>query len=209
MSDLDLDDLRNELADFAQPEKKVQRSAKEERVIAGFEEIQRFVDQNGRAPLHGEDRDIFERLYAVRLDRLRAARTWLAPNDKESQAEFERLWSEMLDGAPETGATLVHAFADAWVIEGQGSAGVEIAAQLGRPPSRLVACCGGGGLSAGLALACLDSAIHVVEPQGWDMVGRALEAGEVVRVSFGPQTSEGDVDRFLVVWTAMAHRARS
>ena len=48
MSDLDLDDLRNELADFAQPEKKVQRSAKEERVIAGFEEIQRFVDQNGR-----------------------------------------------------------------------------------------------------------------------------------------------------------------
>lgn len=71
MSDLDLDDLRSELADFAQPEKKVQRSAKEERVIAGFEEIQRFVDQNGRAPQHGEDRDIFERLYAVRLDRLR------------------------------------------------------------------------------------------------------------------------------------------
>lgn len=71
MSDLDLNDLRNELADFAQPEKKVQRSAKEERVIAGFEEIQRFVDQNGRAPQHGEDRDIFERLYALRLDRLR------------------------------------------------------------------------------------------------------------------------------------------
>ncbi|MEZ5689776.1 MAG: GIY-YIG nuclease family protein [Caenibius sp.] len=73
MSDLDLDDLRNELADFAQPEKKVQRSAKEERVIAGFEEIQRFVDQNGRMPLHGEERDIFERLYAVRLDRLRGS----------------------------------------------------------------------------------------------------------------------------------------
>ena len=79
----------------------------------------------------------------------------------------------------ETGATLVHAFADAWVIEGQGSAGVEIAAQLDRAPSRLVACCGGGGLSAGLALACPDSAVHVVEPHGWDMVGQALEAGKV------------------------------
>jgi cell division protein ZapE len=41
-----------------------------------------------------------------RLDRLRAARTWLAPNDKASQAEFERLWTDMLDGAAETGATL-------------------------------------------------------------------------------------------------------
>ncbi|WP_297512367.1 cell division protein ZapE [uncultured Caulobacter sp.] len=41
-----------------------------------------------------------------RLDRLRAARLWLAPNDKATQAEFDRLWSDMLDGAPETGATL-------------------------------------------------------------------------------------------------------
>lgn len=47
------------------------RTAREERIIAGFEDIQRFVDQHGRAPQHGEDRDIFERLYAVRLDRLR------------------------------------------------------------------------------------------------------------------------------------------
>jgi hypothetical protein len=47
------------------------RSAREERVVAGFEDIQRFYEQHGRAPLHGEERDIFERLYAVRLDRLR------------------------------------------------------------------------------------------------------------------------------------------
>lgn len=45
---------------------------REERIITGFEEIQRFVDKHGRMPQHGEDRDIFERLYAVRLDRLRA-----------------------------------------------------------------------------------------------------------------------------------------
>ncbi|WP_426032623.1 cell division protein ZapE [Caulobacter sp. DWP3-1-3b2] len=41
-----------------------------------------------------------------RLDRLRAARTWLAPNDKTTAAEFDALWADMLDGAEETGATL-------------------------------------------------------------------------------------------------------
>ena len=84
------------------------------------------------------------------------------------------------------GATLVHAFGDPWVIEGQGSAGIEIARQLGREPSRLVVCCGGGGLAGGLALACPESAIHVVEPDGWDMVGRALAKGEIVRVGDDP-----------------------
>lgn len=48
------------------------RTPREERIIAGFEEIQRFFDEHGRAPRHGEDLDIFERLYAVRLDRIRA-----------------------------------------------------------------------------------------------------------------------------------------
>ncbi|MDR0809375.1 MAG: GIY-YIG nuclease family protein [Gemmobacter sp.] len=47
------------------------RSAREERIIAGFEEVQRFVDEKGHVPRHSEDGDIFERLYAVRLDRLR------------------------------------------------------------------------------------------------------------------------------------------
>lgn len=86
MSDPTLDELAEELAEFAEPEKKGGRSPRDERVIAGFEEIQRFVDTRGRAPLHGEDRDIFERLYAVRLDRLRAlddCRTLLAPLDRQ------------------------------------------------------------------------------------------------------------------------------
>jgi hypothetical protein len=48
-----------------------QRSTKEERIVAGFEEIERFVAEQGRLPQHGEDRDIFERIYAVRLDRIR------------------------------------------------------------------------------------------------------------------------------------------
>lgn len=86
----------------------------------------------------------------------------------------------------DTGATLVHAFADPWVIEGQGSAGIEAEAQLGRTPSRFIVCCGGGGLTAGLSLACPESAIHLVEPVGWDMVGQALATGEIMRVADVP-----------------------
>jgi hypothetical protein len=59
-------------------------TALEERLIAGFEDILRFVEAHGRSPQHGEDRDIFERLYAVRLDRLHAmpeARALLGPMD--------------------------------------------------------------------------------------------------------------------------------
>ncbi len=90
MSDLDLDELRDELADFAQPAKPVGRSPREERIIAGFEEVQRFVEQHGRAPQHGEGRDIFERLYAMRLDRLRAledCRALLMPLDHQGLLE--------------------------------------------------------------------------------------------------------------------------
>ncbi|HRJ00669.1 MAG TPA: GIY-YIG nuclease family protein, partial [Hyphomonas sp.] len=61
-------------------------SAHDERVIAGFEDIQRFVDEQGRVPQHGESRDIFERMYAVRLDRLRAmpeAVALLTPLDRQ------------------------------------------------------------------------------------------------------------------------------
>ncbi|MDX9944706.1 MAG: GIY-YIG nuclease family protein, partial [Azonexus sp.] len=86
MSNADLDDLAAELAEFAPSEKKSGRPASEERVIAGFEEIQRFHEQHGRAPQHGEHRDIFERLYAVRLDRLRSlpdCRALLEPLDHQ------------------------------------------------------------------------------------------------------------------------------
>lgn len=86
MSELDLDELAGELADFA-PAKKKQATytPREERIIAGFEDIERFYEEHGRLPQHGEDRDIFERLYAVRLDRLREledCRTLLATFDK-------------------------------------------------------------------------------------------------------------------------------
>lgn len=86
----------------------------------------------------------------------------------------------------QSGSTLVHAFGDPWVIEGQGTAGIEIADQLAalglRGPDQIVSCCGGGGLASGLALACPDAEIIIVEPEGWDDIIRSLEAGEILPV---------------------------
>ena len=84
--------LLEELGVEAQPDKGSGRTAREERIIAGFEEIQRFVEQHGHPPQHGEDRDIFERLYAVRLDRLRdldECRCLLEPLDHQGLLKRE------------------------------------------------------------------------------------------------------------------------
>ena len=65
------DALLAELGVDLEPKRSGARTAREERIIAGFEEVQRFVDEKGHLPRHGDDGDIFERLYAVRLDRMR------------------------------------------------------------------------------------------------------------------------------------------
>lgn len=72
MADMTDDDILAELGVDLTPRKIRARTPREERVIAGFEDIVKFREEHGRAPQHGEDRDIFERLYTVRLDRLRA-----------------------------------------------------------------------------------------------------------------------------------------
>ncbi len=80
------DALLADLGVEVEAKKVATHTPREERIIAGFEDIQRFVEENGRAPRHGEDGDIFERLYAVRLDRLRAldeARALLEPLDHQ------------------------------------------------------------------------------------------------------------------------------
>jgi len=90
---IDLDELRSELDELARPEKQGARSPREERIIAGFEEIQRFVEQHGRAPRYGEDRDIFERLYAVRLERLcmlEECRSLLSPLDHQGLLDGDK-----------------------------------------------------------------------------------------------------------------------
>lgn len=72
MVDISDDDLLAELGAAPEAKKLSARTAREERIIAGFEDIIRFREEQGRVPQHGDERDIFERLYAVRLDRLRA-----------------------------------------------------------------------------------------------------------------------------------------
>lgn len=90
-TDADLD-LLAELGVDTAPAPTVKRSPREERIIAGFEEIERFVEEQGHLPNHGEDRDIFERLYAVRLDRLRESedcRQLLKPLDSHGLLDTE------------------------------------------------------------------------------------------------------------------------
>ena len=84
MADIDDDELLDALGVEVAPLKTSSRTPREERIIAGFEDILRFHQTHGRAPQHGEGRDIFERLYAVRLDQLRRlpeAQTLLAELD--------------------------------------------------------------------------------------------------------------------------------
>lgn len=81
------DALLAELGVEVEERKASSRSPREERIIAGFEDIERFFEQHGRVPTNGEDKDIFERLYAVRLDQIRASsecRAVLAGMDKHN-----------------------------------------------------------------------------------------------------------------------------
>ena len=84
MADMDDDELLDALGLEVTPAKVASHTPREERIMAGFEDILRFHAAHGRAPQHGEERDIFERLYAVRLDQLRQlpeAHTLLAGMD--------------------------------------------------------------------------------------------------------------------------------
>jgi hypothetical protein len=84
VADLDDDELLEALGVQVDPAQAAGRTPREERIVAGFEDILRFHQTHGRAPQHGEGRDIFERLYAVRLEQLRRlpeAQALLAPLD--------------------------------------------------------------------------------------------------------------------------------
>jgi len=101
------------------------------------------------------------------------------------------------------GAVLVPSFDDPWVIEGQGSAGIEAekqmeAAGLG-PVRHVVVPCGGGGLAAGIALALPDAHITVVEPEGWDDMRRSLEASWIEPVGEDPPATACDALQTLRV----------
>jgi threonine dehydratase len=83
----------------------------------------------------------------------------------------------------ESGAIVVPSFDDPAIVAGQGTVGLEIVEQLGRPPGRIIVPCGGGGLASGIALAVPEAEMVIVEPQGWDDMARSLELGEIVSVA--------------------------
>ena len=129
MSDLSDDELLAELG--IEPESKTPavRSAREERLLSGFADIQRFVAEHGRLPQREAGRDIFERLYAVRLERLRAleeARTLLVSVDDQGLLIGE--W-----GAPMPVESLDD---DALLAELDGAAGVSAITELRHVRSR-------------------------------------------------------------------------
>ncbi|MBF9044855.1 pyridoxal-phosphate dependent enzyme [Rhodobacterales bacterium HKCCE4037] len=93
----------------------------------------------------------------------------------------------------ERGLTLIKPFDDAMVIAGQGTCGLEIAeqaAEAGVNEATVLTCCGGGGLTSGIALALADRApgltVRPVEPEGFDDVTRSLASGGI-KPNNGPE----------------------
>ena len=91
--------------------------------------------------------------------------------------------------AAERNAELIRPFEDVRVIAGQGTIGLEIAAQcaeLGVAPQHVISCCGGGGLIAGVSLAVTSrmpaTKVWAAEPEGFDDTIRSLESGKIVSV---------------------------
>jgi threonine dehydratase len=129
----------------------------------------------------------------VKLDATRALGAQVVLYDRPGGEDRDEVAAGLVASS---GATLVHAFADPWVIEGQGSTGIELAAQMmdwaRGSPDLLVCPCGGGGLTAGLALACPEAAVVPVEPEGWDTVGLSLFSGHVTPVGASPPATPCD-----------------
>lgn len=116
---------------------------------------------------------------AVKVDATRSHGAELVFYDRrrESREEIaERL-------AQQRSAVVVPSFDDPAIVAGQGTVGLEIREQMPRPPLAIVVPCGGGGLASGIALACPESRMVIVEPEGWDDMKRSLEGGEIVPVA--------------------------
>lgn len=118
---------------------------------------------------------------AIKLANTRALGADIVTYDRHSESR-EVIATDL---ALRHGATLVPSFDDPFVIAGQGTAGLEImeqAAQAGAEVAQILVCCGGGGLTAGIATAVKaqapEVAIYTVEPAGFDDTARSLCSGE-------------------------------
>lgn len=117
---------------------------------------------------------------AIKLANTRALGAEILTYDRHSESR-EEIATAL---AKNRGATLVPSFDDPFIIAGQGTAGLEILEQakaIGAEVGQVLVCCGGGGLTAGIATAIkgrsLTTTIHSVEPAGFDDTARSLASG--------------------------------
>ncbi|WP_343347418.1 threonine/serine dehydratase [Sphingomicrobium sp. XHP0239] len=118
----------------------------------------------------------------VKLEATRAEGARIVTYDRMTESR-EQIAARI---AADTGATLVPSFDDPFIIAGQGTVGLELLEQSDEPVERILVCCGGGGLSGGIALACPEAEIVVVEPVGWDDMARSIAAGTPQSVGDDP-----------------------
>lgn len=121
----------------------------------------------------------------AKIDGTRALGAEVVLYDRSGRETREKIGAD-LSGS--RGLTLIRPYDDPQVMAGQGTCGLEIAAQaseLGVTSAEVLVCCGGGGLTAGIALALEADApamrVRPVEPERFDDVRRSLAAGRIVR----------------------------
>jgi threonine dehydratase len=114
----------------------------------------------------------------VKVDATRSHGAEIILYDRHSESR-EEIAQRLAD---ERGSVVVPSFDDPAIVAGQGTVGLEILEQMGTEPPLIVVPCGGGGLASGIALACPDSEIVIVEPEGWDDMKRSIAGGEIVPV---------------------------
>lgn len=120
----------------------------------------------------------------AKIDATRALGATVVTYDRET-GDREAIAADI---AAPRGRRIIHPFDDAQVVAGQGTAGLEIAADtaaLGVSRADVLVCCGGGGLTAGIALALAADApglrARPVEPEGFDDTALSLRARRIVR----------------------------
>ena len=120
----------------------------------------------------------------AKIDGTRALGAEVVPFDRETD-DRDAMGAAL---AEERGLSLIKPFDSPLVVAGQGTTGLEIAeqaAQAGVTEAEVLVCCGGGGLTAGIALALEAEApgmrVRPCEPEGFDDTTRSLEAGEIRR----------------------------
>lgn len=118
----------------------------------------------------------------IKVERTRRSGADIIFYDRETE-DRDQVTAEVID---EKGGTLVHPFNHPHVIAGQGTVGLEIAEDLNnmdQEPDRVLVCTGGGGLTAGVALAIHQhyptAKIHSVEPAGFDDYRRSLQSNSI------------------------------